>query len=49
VQAGDELTASAALLRSRLSALLGAEVALRTDVLIAPEDSGKFRLTVRLA
>lgn len=49
VQAGDELTATAALLRSRLSALLGTEVALRTDVLIAPEDSGKFRLTVRLA
>ena len=49
VQAGDELTASAALLRSRLSALLGAEVDLRTDVLIAPEDSGKFRLTVPLA
>lgn len=49
VQRGDELTASVALLRSRLSALLGGEVYVRSDVLIAPEDSGKFRLTVRSA
>jgi phenylacetate-CoA ligase len=45
---GDALTASAALLGSRLPALLGGTVTVRTGVMIAPEDSGKFRLTVRL-
>jgi len=49
VRAGDDMAASAALLRSRLSSLLNGEVAVRTGVLIAPEDSGKFRLTVQLA
>ena len=49
IQPGDALTASATLLRPRLSALLGGEVSVRTGALIAPEDSGKFRLTVPLA
>jgi phenylacetate-CoA ligase len=48
VAVGEDLTASAALLGSRLTALLGGEVTVRTGVMIAPEDSGKFRLTVRL-
>ena len=48
VAAGDALTASTALLGARLPALLGGEVTVRTGVMIAPEDSGKFRLTVRL-
>lgn len=46
---GDELTASAQRLRSRLRELLGREPTVRTGVLIAPEDSGKFRLTARTA
>jgi phenylacetate-CoA ligase len=46
---GDELGASAALLRPRLQELLGSEPTVRTGVLIAPEDSGKFRLTARTA
>jgi phenylacetate-CoA ligase len=46
---GDELDASAALLRPRLQELLGREPNVRTGVLIAPEDSGKFRLTARTA
>jgi len=48
VEAGDALTASAALLGARLPALLGGAVTVRTGVMIAPEDSGKFRLTVPL-
>ncbi len=48
VAVGEDLTASAVLLGSRLTALLGGEVTVRTGVMIAPEDSGKFRLTVRL-
>jgi phenylacetate-CoA ligase len=48
VEAGDALTASAALLGARLPALLGGAVTVRTGDMIAPEDSGKFRLTVPL-
>jgi phenylacetate-CoA ligase len=49
VRAGDAMAASATLLRSRLGSLLNGAVAVRTGVMIAPEDSGKFRLTVQLA
>jgi phenylacetate-CoA ligase len=49
VVAGTDLSASSALLEPRLRALLGGAVGIRTGVLIAPEDSGKFRLTVPLA
>jgi phenylacetate-CoA ligase len=48
VEAGDALTASAALLGACLPALLGGAVTVRTGDMIAPEDSGKFRLTVPL-
>ncbi len=46
---GDELTSTAERLRPRLRELLGREPTVRTGVLIAPEDSGKFRLTARTA
>lgn len=49
VRADADLTASSSLLQTRLRSLLGGTVAVRTGVLIAPEDSGKFRLTVPLA
>ena len=42
----DALTAVQPVLAARLGALLGAPVTVATTDLIAPEDSGKFRLTV---
>lgn len=42
----DPLTACGPVLAARLGALLGAPVTVATTDLIAPEDSGKFRLTV---
>ena len=49
VSPDDALTTSSATLLPRLRQLLGAEAHAQTTALIAPEDSGKFRLTVRLA
>jgi phenylacetate-CoA ligase len=46
---GDDLAAAQARLASELSSLLGAAVTTESVGLIAPEDSGKFRLTVREA
>jgi len=46
---GDPLIDAQAALTEKLSGLLGAEVTSSTVDLIAPEDSGKFRLTVREA
>ncbi len=46
---GDALSAAQATLTERLAALLGAAVTSSSVALIAPEDSGKFRLTVREA
>jgi phenylacetate-CoA ligase len=46
---GDELAAQRATLADRLAALLGHPVDTAIADLIAPEDSGKFRLTVRMA
>ena len=46
---GDDLTAQRATLADRLTALLGYPVTATVTDLIAPEDSGKFRLTVRTA
>ncbi len=44
---GDSLTTAQAKLTTGLSHLLGTTVAAESVTLIAPEDSGKFRLTVR--
>jgi phenylacetate-coenzyme A ligase PaaK-like adenylate-forming protein len=44
---GDELVSAQAMLIDRLSLLLGAPVTSCTVALLTPEDSGKFRLTVR--
>jgi phenylacetate-CoA ligase len=44
---GDELVSAQAMLVDRLSLLLGAPVTSCTVALLTPEDSGKFRLTVR--
>lgn len=46
-RAGDELVAARATLVGRLSRLLGAPVTAATVGLLTPEDSGKFRLTLR--
>ena len=46
---GDSLTTAQAKLTTGLSHLLGTTVAAESVTLIAPEDSGKFRLTVREA
>ena len=46
---GDGLARQRAVLASRLTTLLGHPVTTATTDLIAPEDSGKFRLTVRTA
>jgi phenylacetate-CoA ligase len=46
---GDSLTLAQAKLTAELSRLLGASVTAESVSLIAPEDSGKFRLTVREA
>ena len=46
---GDDLATAQAKLASELSSLLGAPVTTESIGLIAPEDSGKFRLTVREA
>jgi phenylacetate-coenzyme A ligase PaaK-like adenylate-forming protein len=46
---GDTLTSAQAKLAAELSRLLGASVTAESVGLIAPEDSGKFRLTVREA
>jgi phenylacetate-CoA ligase len=46
---GDSLTLAQAKLTAELSRLLGATVTAESVSLIAPEDSGKFRLTVREA
>ena len=48
VRINDGLAATSKFLASRLGELLGDTIKVRTGVLIAPEDSGKFRLTVRL-
>jgi hypothetical protein len=45
--AGDELLAVQATLVERLSLLLGTPVTSDSVGLLTPEDSGKFRLTVR--
>ena len=47
--AGDSLGSAQAQLTAELSELLGANVTAESVSLIAPEDSGKFRLTVREA
>jgi len=47
-QTGDALAESAAKLAPRLTQLLGGTAEVRTDARIAPEDSGKFRLTARM-
>lgn len=47
--AGDALSSAQAKLTAELGRVLGAEVAAESVGLIAPEDSGKFRLTVREA
>lgn len=44
---GDTLVSAQAKLIARLSRILGADVTAESVGLIAPEDSGKFRLTVR--
>ena len=46
---GDDLTSAQAKLTSELGSLLGATVTAESVSLIAPEDSGKFRLTLREA
>ena len=46
---GDSLTSAQAKLTTELSRLLGITVTAESVSLIAPEDSGKFRLTVRQA
>ncbi|MEY3853631.1 MAG: hypothetical protein RI910_2611 [Verrucomicrobiota bacterium] len=46
-QAGDALVSAQATLVERLSVLLGAAVTSEVVGLLTPEDSGKFRLTVR--
>ncbi len=48
-QAGAELASARVILEERLSRLLGAPVTSATVALLTPEDSGKFRLTVREA
>lgn len=48
VQAGDDLLVSSEGLAAGMGALLGGKVEVRAGVLIAPEDSGKFRLTVQV-
>ncbi|MEY3837175.1 MAG: hypothetical protein RL304_157 [Verrucomicrobiota bacterium] len=44
-----DLSANHRVLTERLTALLGARTEVTNTDLIAPEDSGKFRLTVRTA
>jgi hypothetical protein len=44
-----DLSAHHPVLAERLTALLGARAEVTNTDLIAPEDSGKFRLTVRMA
>jgi phenylacetate-CoA ligase len=46
-RAGDELVSAQAMLKERLTLLLGAPVTSASVALLTPEDSGKFRLTVR--
>lgn len=46
-RAGDELVSAQAMLKERLTLLLGAPVTSASVTLLTPEDSGKFRLTVR--
>jgi phenylacetate-CoA ligase len=46
-QTGDELLSAQAMLKERLTLLLGAPVTSASVTLLTPEDSGKFRLTVR--
>jgi len=46
-RAGDELVSAQALLKERLTLLLGSPVTSGSVGLLTPEDSGKFRLTVR--
>jgi phenylacetate-CoA ligase len=46
-QAGDELVSAQAMLQERLTLLLGSLVTSESVGLLTPEDSGKFRLTVR--
>ena len=46
-RAGDELVSAQAMLQERLTLLLGAPVTSASVALLTPEDSGKFRLTVR--
>jgi phenylacetate-CoA ligase len=46
-RAGDELASAQAMLQERLTLLLGAPVTSASVALLTPEDSGKFRLTVR--
>ncbi|NBV48236.1 MAG: hypothetical protein EBR95_04115 [Verrucomicrobia bacterium] len=46
-QAGDELASTRAMLEARLTLLLGSPVTSAVVGLLTPEDSGKFRLTVR--
>jgi phenylacetate-CoA ligase len=48
-QAGDELISARAMLKDRLTVLLGSQVTTASVGLLTPEDSGKFRLTVREA
>jgi len=49
VRAGDTLAATATTLAPRLTRLLGGAAQVRACGGLAPEDSGKFRLTARLA
>ena len=46
-RAGDELVSAQVMLKERLTLLLGAPVTSASVTLLTPEDSGKFRLTVR--
>jgi phenylacetate-CoA ligase len=46
-RAGDELVSAQAMLQERLTLLLGSPVTCGSVGLLTPEDSGKFRLTVR--
>ncbi len=48
-RAGDELVSARAMLEERLTLLLGSQVTTASVGLVTPEDSGKFRLTVREA
>jgi phenylacetate-CoA ligase len=48
-RADDELVSARAMLEERLTLLLGSQVTTASVGLVTPEDSGKFRLTVREA